>query len=368
MLCKNCKRTIDDDSIYCKWCGDKQLRERKKKAEIKVPKPRQIKSGAWNIELRAEGQSITEATPELCIAKARAIRAGFIEAKTKTENITLTKAIDKYISSKDAVLSPETVRTYRNYQRKRFASLMEMNVAAITPAIAQAAVNTETRSCSEKTAHCAWGFVNTVIASVTGQRLDIRTAQVASEEHAWLMPQQIYVFCDAIAGQPCEIGALLALSSLRRSEILALTWDNIDLEHRVIHIRGALVFNEQNKLVVKKQNKNKTSRRDVPIMMNQLFDALSAVPDKTGRVVNTSANTLGRQINRICDARGLPRVGVHGCRHSFASLAAHLHVPEPVAMEIGGWADSKTMRNIYTHVSKLDIANSQNEIAAFFNA
>lgn len=368
MLCKNCKRTIDDDSIYCKWCGEKQLRERKKKAEIKVPKPRQIKSGAWNIELRAEGQSITEATPELCIAKARAIRAGFIEAQAKVESITLSKAIDRYISSKDAVLSPETVRTYRNYQRKRFASLMEMDVAAITPSIAQTAVNTETRTCATKTVQSAWGFVNTVIASVTGQRLSIRTAQVVSEEHAWLMPEQISVFCAAIVGQPCEIGALLALSSLRRSEILALTWDKVDLEHRVIHIRGAMVYNDQNKLVVKKQNKNKTSRRDVPIMMNQLYDTLSAVPDKTGRVVNTAANTLGRQINRVCTENGLPQIGVHGCRHSFASLAAHLHVPEPVAMEIGGWADSKTMRNIYTHVSKLDVANSQNEIAAFFNA
>ena len=54
-------------------------------------------------------------------------------------------------------------------------------------------------------------------------------------------------------------------------------------------------------------------------------------------------------------------------RHSFASLAAHLRIPEPVAMEIGGWADSKTMRNIYTHVSKLDIANSQNDMAKFYN-
>lgn len=367
MRCKNCKRDIDDDSVYCKWCGDKQLRERKKKQEIKIPKPRQLKSGAWNIELRAEKQSITEATPELCIAKARAIRAGFIATQSKVESITLTAAIDRYISSKDAVLSPETVRTYKNYQKKRFADLMQMDVAAITPAIAQKAVNSETRLCASKTVHSAWGFVNTVIASVTGTRLDIRTAQVVSEEHAWLMPEQITVFCKAIAGKPCEIGALLALSSLRRSEILALTWDNVDLTHRVIHVRGAMVYDEKNKLVSKKQNKNKYSRRDIPIMMDQLYNALKNVEVKQGHLITCAPNTLGRQINRVCAENGLPRVGVHGCRHSFASLAAQLHVPEPVAMEIGGWADSKTMRKIYTHVSKLAVANSQNEIATFFN-
>lgn len=332
-----------------------------------MPKPRQLSSGAWNIELRAERESITEDTPELCTARARAVRAGFIEAKAKTESITLTKAIDRYISSKDAVLSPETVRGYRVCQRNRFPTLMNMDVAKITPALAQIAVNDEARIFASKTVCNAWGFVNTVIESVTGQRLNVTTPQVVSAERAWLMPEEIKLFCTAIAGQTCEIGALLALSSLRRSEILALTWDNIDLVHRVIHVRGALVYDENNKLVTKKQNKNKTSRRDVPIMMQQLYDALAAVSEKAGRVVPLSVHTLANQINRICELNSLPRVGVHGCRHSFASLAAHLHVPEPVAMEIGGWADSKTMRNIYTHVSKLDVANSQNEIAAFYN-
>lgn len=367
MRCKSCKRDIDDDSIFCKWCGEKQIRERKKKQEISVPKPRQLKSGKWNIELKAEKQSITEATPELCIAKARAIRAGFIATKAKTESITLTKAIDRYISSKDAVLSPETVRGYRICQRHRFPELMEMDVAKITPAIAQRAVNECAKSYAPKTVYNAWGLVNTVIEYVTGQRLNVTTPQVVSEEHAWLMPEQITVFCKAIAGEPCEIGALLALSSLRRSEILALTWDNVDLAHRVIHVRGAKVFDEHGNLVSKKQNKNKSSRRDVPIMMDQLYNALMNVEVKQGAVLTCAPNTLGRRINRVCAENGLPLVGVHGCRHSFASLAAHLHVPEPVAMEIGGWADSKTMRNIYTHVSKLDVANSQNEIAAFFN-
>lgn len=102
-------------------------------------------------------------------------------------------------------------------------------------------------------------------------------------------------------------------------------------------------------------------------MMNQLFAALQRIEDKTGRVVDVAPNTLRNQINRICLANALPEVGTHGLRHSFASLAAHLRIPEPVAMEIGGWADSKTMRNIYTHVSKLDIANSQNDMAKFYN-
>lgn len=85
MLCKACKREISENSIYCNWCGEKQIRERKKKGEIKVPNPRQLKSGNWNIELAAEGQSVTEPTRDLCIARARAIRAGFLRDKDERE-------------------------------------------------------------------------------------------------------------------------------------------------------------------------------------------------------------------------------------------------------------------------------------------
>ena len=119
MLCKACKREISENSIYCNWCGEKQIRERKKKGEIKVPNPRQLKSGNWNIELAAEGQSVTEPTRDLCIARARAIRAGFLETKMKEKRppITLGEAIDQYVDRRKNVWSPTTIRTSMTNRR-----------------------------------------------------------------------------------------------------------------------------------------------------------------------------------------------------------------------------------------------------------
>ena len=54
---------------------------------------------------------------------------------------------------------------------------------------------------------------------------------------------------------------------------------------------------------------------------------------------NHDANTVRRNINKICHAMGLQSVGIHGLRHSFVSLAYHLGVPEKIVMEIGGWHD-----------------------------
>ena len=58
----------------------------------------------------------------------------------------------------------------------------------------------------------------------------------------------------------------------------------------------------------------------------------------------------------------------HGLRHSFASLAYHLQIPEKIAMEIGGWADDGTMRKIYTHLSQKDIAKRAEEFSNFFSS
>lgn len=74
--CKSCKREVPDNATFCPWCGQKQVRERKKDGVIKVPEPKQLPSGSWRIYLAAEKQSVTEATKDRCIAKAKALRAG----------------------------------------------------------------------------------------------------------------------------------------------------------------------------------------------------------------------------------------------------------------------------------------------------
>ena len=54
MECKYCKREIEENSVFCNWCGAKQLQEKRRqkqnaRREITVPKPRQLPSGRWNI-------------------------------------------------------------------------------------------------------------------------------------------------------------------------------------------------------------------------------------------------------------------------------------------------------------------------------
>lgn len=339
---------------------------------MKVPKPRKLSSGNWYIYLRlgGEGVSITETTEKKCIRAAQVIKAKYLAGKREKaaeakKPITLTQAIDKYIEARENILSPSTIRGYRTIQKHRFTDAMLLSLGRDIDW--QKIVNEEAQLCSAKTLTNAWHFISSVLKESTGESPTVRLPQVIKADRPFLEPEQIETFVKAIHGDAAEVPALLALSSLRRSEIKGLLWRNIDLHKQIIHVRGAAVYNENHKLVQKVENKNNTSRRDVP-MIPQLLEALSNMdsykPDDF--VVEMPTNTIYAHINRVCKCNGLPLVGLHGLRHSFASLAYHLGMPAKIAMEIGGWSNDQTMQKIYTHIAQTDRIKSQNQMLTYF--
>ena len=147
---------------------------------------------------------------------------------------------------------------------------------------------------------------------------------------------------------------MLALHSLRLSELLALKPSNISWKGKELLIRGSRVLNSDGLLVYKELNKTERSRREVPFMIPRLEELLKTIPKTQEWLIDSSEKHLYDKINKVCRASGLPEVGVHGLRHSFASLAYHLGMKELTVMQIGGWSDSSIVRDIYTHNADLE--------------
>ena len=366
MKCRKCKAELPDELhfTYCGYCGEKLLRDRKKKDEIKIPTPRK-RGQKWYVDLRREGVTVIENTEAEAKAKAVAIRAGFVDVKKRPSAVTLEKAIDNYIEVRSNVLSPSTLVGYKSVKKNRFKSVMQCPVADIKDW--QEVINAEAAICSPKTVKNAWGLIRPAIEAAGVDLPKVKLPQLVPKEPVFLTPEQISVFVTAVKGTPVEIPALLGLHSLRRSEIAALDWANIDLRKRIIKVSGAVVPGENWTLVEKPTNKNSASTRTVPIMIPELYDALKAVPDQSGKVVTGYISTICDWVNKVCDENNLPRLGVHGLRHSFASLAYHVRMSEQAAMQIGGWSDYATMRKIYTHLSTQDINAAANSMSKFYD-
>lgn len=366
MKCRKCKAELPDELhfTYCGYCGEKLQRDRKKKDEIKIPTPRK-RGQKWYIDLRREGVTVIENTEAEAKAKAVAIRAGFVDVKKRPSAVTLEKAIDNYIEVRSNVLSPSTLVGYKSVKKTRFKSVMQCSIADIKDW--QEVINAEAAICSPKTVKNAWGLIRPAIEATGVELPKVKLPQLVPKEPVFLTPEQISVFVTAVNGTPVEIPALLGLHSLRRSEIAALDWANIDLRKRIIKVSGAVVPGENWTLVEKPTNKNSASTRTVPIMIPELYDALKAVPDKSGKVVTCYISTIYDWVNKVCDENNLPRLGVHGLRHSFASLAYHVRMSEQAAMQIGGWSDYATMRKIYTHLSTQDIKAAANSMSKFYD-
>lgn len=340
---------------------------------MKVPEPRKLKSGKWFIQLRLGGESISVSNfdKNACIREARAIKAeyqiGKRAPKAAPEAPTLNAAIDAYIKARENVLSPSTIRGYHEIQRNRFQSTMPRQLDQVQDAEWQGIVNAEAALCSPKTLRNAFFFVQSVVKFATGKQLPpVTLPGPTPAEKKFLTPDQIRVFVQAVKNHKHAVPALLALSSMRASEIAALRWENIPEDPDFIQVSGAAVTGDWNIMHLKPQNKNETSNRKVPVLIPELREAIRRDRKPSGPVLTVHPTNLYMTVNRICKANNLPEVGVHGLRHSFASLAYHLRMPERIAMEIGGWKDAGTMRKIYTHIAQSDIERYKGELEKFY--
>lgn len=341
---------------------------------MKIPEPKKLPSGSWHVRLRLSGETIyiTESSKRECETVARLVKAEYRaragkRRKTTGIDMTLGAALDRYIASRSDVLSPSTIKGYQICRDNRFKGYMDTAIKDIDDW--QVVINDEVKTgVSAKTIRNSWLLVRSVLRETTSLNLPkITLPQVIKKEPLFLEPEQIHLFAEAIQGETWELEALLALHGLRCSEIQALPISGIDTKQKVIKVRGAAVRNSEGVMVPKKENKNQASRRDVPIVIPRLTELVKKRKDKDSLVVSCHENTLRTYINRTCNRLKISEVGIHGLRHSFASLCYDLGIPEQVTMQLGGWADHNTMRKIYIHLSKRLVSRSQDALTDFFN-
>ena len=278
---------------------------------------------------------------------------------------TVKDALNQYIVSREKVLSPATIRGYETIRKNYFLRLQSLPLKTLSTQDCQAAIADELETHSPKSIKNAWGLFSSAIKAAGAGDFPVRLPQVPVPDTPWLDPDQIPVFLNAIKDKPCELPALLALHGLRNSEILDLSWKDVDLVKGLLYVRGAAVPDKDGNLVHKAANKNRRSTRTVSIWIPRLLAVLQEKHQADGYVCPIGERSAYFAINRICKKAGLPEIGVHGLRRSAASVFYHLGISDRVTMQQLGWSELATMHKHYVRIAEKDQNDAINALKEF---
>lgn len=160
--------------------------------------------------------------------------------------------------------------------------------------------------------------------------------------------------------RPAYAAALLMLETgMRIGEVLALTWNDVDLRRRSVRIEKTFVrIGNHRKSYIQNDAKSFTSNRTIPLSKNalRLLEELK-IRDAYGQyiVCGEHGNPLCYeavrwQIKKACEEAGVPYYGQHVFRHTFATNCYYKGCDVKRLSKLLGHSDVTITYNIYIHL------------------
>lgn len=154
--------------------------------------------------------------------------------------------------------------------------------------------------------------------------------------------------------KPFGLMAYMALyTGLRRGELCALTWNDIDFENKTIKVNKSIYWTDDHIPHVK-EPKTSAGTREVPLMdsLAELLEPLKKRP--TDKVFGElHSYQIDKGMDKYRRETGLG-VTLHGLRHGFASILYKNNVDIKTAAYVLGHAQTSTTLEIYTHLMEED--------------
>lgn len=159
----------------------------------------------------------------------------------------------------------------------------------------------------------------------------VTAPKIDAKEPVHLDAAQARKFLEVSKGEGLHSLFAVALGTgLRRGELLALTWRDVDLDQGLVHVR---------------RSKTGAGVRTVPLPAFAA-DVLRGLARRPGPIWLYSPAYVTRRVAAICERAGLPRITTHGLRHSTASILLAEGVPIEVIKSLLGHT-SATMTQHY---------------------
>ena len=142
-------------------------------------------------------------------------------------------------------------------------------------------------------------------------------------------------------------------TGLRRGELCALTWKDIDFDNKLIKVNKSIYWTDDHVPHVKSP-KTASGEREVPLM-DSLADLLLPLKKRPQDRVfgDLKSYQVDKGIRKYMEETGLG-VTLHGLRHGFASILYKNNVDIKTAAYVLGHAQTSTTLEVYTHLMEQD--------------
>lgn len=258
-------------------------------------------------------------------------------------------------------LSPTTIDGYKRsintYAQKYIGDSI---MSKILPMHIQEMINDFSKSHSEKTCENLLGAVSGVFKYAilnkflkTNPCTGIKIPKDAQRYQYYIYNEDEFnALLNLVTGTTEEIPIILAaLCGLRISEIMGLTWNDINFEKRIIYVRKANVH--VNGEVIEKNTKTRTSYREI-LAPKYVIERLSCYknvgfvyPKEDGTAEN--GGNYGKRFSRMLKNAGLLHTRFHDLRHFNATMMLKNGISDKEAAERLGHSNTN-MTKKYQHV------------------
>jgi integrase len=179
------------------------------------------------------------------------------------------------------------------------------------------------------------------------------------EDHMQVLdPEQVRAFLEAATDEVRPLFTTAVMTGLRLGELLALRWDDVDLDGAVLtvrrsrrRIRGTEGYEFEDGQPKSKKSRRVELSRDVINVLRTLPSRFTngGVFERRGKPYDPN-NLVKRDFRSALRRAGLPRIRFHDLRHTYAALliAAGAH-PKYIQSQLGH-ASITTTLNTYGHL------------------
>jgi integrase len=156
------------------------------------------------------------------------------------------------------------------------------------------------------------------------------------------------------------------MTGLRAGEIRGIKWRDIDNEHNVIRVDREIIEIEGEKL----PKWEKTRTTIYPMLLKSMLEPLRGNPDDRVFAISKrgplSYTRLRQEMNEAVSSAGIPRITMHGLRHSIQTALRGRGVNPELLRATFGWTDEEVQEG-YTHRELYDLSSQMEHTDSLFD-